>query len=63
MLKVLGKALLPQPAIEQSLTVLQSDVERPTIPDKLRADLAAYLQDDVQQLRTLTGNAFRSWSL
>lgn len=62
-LRAVGQALLPQSVIERGLGVLRSDVERPTLPDATRRAVQAYLRDDVDRLRALTGMEFATWSL
>jgi hypothetical protein len=63
MLTSAGRALLPQVLLERGLDVVRSDVERPTLSDTTRHRVRAYLQDDTDRLRALTGMAFDSWSL
>lgn len=58
-----GTALLPQVLLEQGLSVFRSDVERPTLSKPTRERVRAYLQNDVDQLRALTGKEFADWSL
>ena len=58
-----GRALLPQTVLELGLDLVRSDVERPTLSDPTRHDVRAYLHDDVDRLRSLTGMAFGTWSL
>lgn len=62
-LSSVGRAVLPQEVLEQGLDVVRTDVDRPTLSESTRRDLRAYLQDDVNRLRSLTGAAFNSWSL
>lgn len=62
-LRTAGEALLPRALIQRGLEVVRSDVERPTLSDSIRQEVRAYLQEDVDRLRTLTGNDFASWSL
>ncbi len=38
-------------------------IERPTIAEPLRAELAAYLREDVDKLEQFTGRRFPAWSL
>jgi hypothetical protein len=63
MLTSVGRAVLPQALLERGLDVVRSDVERPTLSDTTRHRVRAYLQDDADRLRALTGMAFDSWSL
>jgi hypothetical protein len=58
-----GKALLPQALRERGLSVFRSDVKRPTLSESARARVRAHLQNDVDQLRALTGKEFSGWSL
>lgn len=58
-----GRALLPDPVIEKGLSVVRSDVERPTLSDATRDAVRTYLQEDVARLRALAGTEFASWSL
>lgn len=58
-----GKALLPKALRERGLSVFRSDVKRPTLSESTRERVRAYLQNDVDQLRVLTGKEFAEWSL
>jgi len=59
----LGRTLVPETVLERGLDLVRSDVERPTLSDATQHDVRAYLQDDVDRLRALTGRAFDAWSL
>jgi len=59
----MGQALLPQTVLEQGRKIVQTDVERPGLSDATRHDVQAYLRDDVDRLRALTGMEFASWSV
>lgn len=58
-----GRALLPERLIERVLDVFRSPVERPTVANGMRDELRSYFESDVEQLRTLTGRDFASWSV
>lgn len=58
-----AKAFLPRALRERGLSVFRSDVKRPTLSKSTRERVRAYLQNDVDQLRALTGKKFAEWSL
>jgi hypothetical protein len=58
-----GKRLVPRRTIEWAKEALWSEVEKPTLDDDVRARVRDDLQNDVEQLRALTGKEFRGWSV
>ena len=62
-LKEVGKAIVPRSWVDYSKKLLWEDVEKPTVPQEVRERVQAFLQEDVEQLRRLTGKEFASWSL
>jgi hypothetical protein len=62
-LKSMGKAVFPSVLIDRLLQPVRSSIKRPTLGEELERTLQSYLQEDVQKLRSLTGNDFASWSL
>jgi hypothetical protein len=57
------KPLVPQKTIEWAKNTLRTDVEKPTLREDLRVRAQHYLQEDIDQLRELTGKEFRGWSV
>jgi hypothetical protein len=55
------KARVPQ-ALQRPL-LSRLDIPRVSLDPSLRAELEAYFKEDVDRLRTLTGQRFESWSV
>lgn len=56
-------ARLRVPAYAAFRSVAGRKLERPVLPPERREELRSMLEEDVRQLRALTGQAFSSWSL
>jgi hypothetical protein len=62
-LKNAGKRMVPQAVVESIKEALKRDVEKPTPSGAALEEMRAYLAEDVENLRQLTGKPFESWSL
>jgi len=62
-IKNIGKAVVPSSWVERGKELLLQNAEKPTIDREVRERVRAFLQEDVEQLRRLTGKEFGSWSL
>jgi hypothetical protein len=61
--KNIGKQLISQEAVRQVRSALWTSAEKPTPSKDVFQKAKAYLKQDVQKLRQLTGERFASWSL
>jgi hypothetical protein len=62
-LKSIGKAVIPASWVESSKELLRQEVEKTSISPEVQERIRGFLQDEVEQLRRLTGKGFASWSL
>lgn len=57
------KEVLPSTLTRMIRKAIRRPVTRPELPSQLRSDLIDYLYNDVERLRSLTGNTYAHWSL